>query len=74
MSLGEPNSTVNPDTHPVMGTVVAVQANFYQVQLAPVSFSLPEAQGLTDSLLLCTRRTRLKKNWSEGDGWRSRNC
>jgi len=61
MSLGEPNSTVNPDTHPVMGTVVAVQANFYQVQLAPVSFSLPEAQGLTDSLLLCTRRTRLKK-------------
>lgn len=61
MSVGEPNSTVNPDTHPVMGTVVAVQANFYQVQLAPVTLSLPEAQGLTDSCLLCTRRTRLKK-------------
>ncbi len=61
MSLGEASSTVNPDTHPVMGTVVAVQANFYQVQLAPSCLSLPQAQGLTNPYLLCTRRTRLKK-------------
>lgn len=48
---------------PLVGTVLAVQANFYQVQL-----DLPEelqVKGLKDSLqsvtLLCTRRSRLKK-------------
>ena len=35
---------------PIVGTVVAVQANFYQVKLDS-----------SDRLLLCTRRTRLKK-------------
>lgn len=44
------------------GTVIAVQANYYQVQFEPefLPTSLPTpAQG--DRLLLCTRRTRLKK-------------
>jgi ribosome biogenesis GTPase len=40
------------DDHPLLGTVIAVQANFYLVQL-PVTAIKPE--------LLCTRRTRLKK-------------
>ncbi|WP_413163949.1 small ribosomal subunit biogenesis GTPase RsgA [Capilliphycus salinus ALCB114379] len=61
MSLVEQDRTVNLDAHQVMGTVVAVQANFYQVQLAPSCLSLPEARGLADPFLLCTRRTRLKK-------------
>ncbi|MEB3279550.1 MAG: small ribosomal subunit biogenesis GTPase RsgA [Lyngbya sp.] len=61
MSLVEQDYTVNLDAHQVMGTVVAVQANFYQVQLALPCLSLPEAQGLADPFLLCTRRTRLKK-------------
>ncbi|WP_052001839.1 small ribosomal subunit biogenesis GTPase RsgA [Lyngbya aestuarii] len=61
MSLVEPDHVVNREAHRVMGTVVAVQANFYQVQLALASLSLPEAQGLTEPFLLCTRRTRLKK-------------
>ncbi|MBW4444100.1 MAG: small ribosomal subunit biogenesis GTPase RsgA [Plectolyngbya sp. WJT66-NPBG17] len=37
----------------VTGTVVAVQANFYQVRL--------QGKSLPKSMLLCTRRTRLKK-------------
>ncbi|MBO3461341.1 small ribosomal subunit biogenesis GTPase RsgA [Aetokthonos hydrillicola Thurmond2011] len=41
-------------TGDLLGTVVAVQANFYQVQLDVV-----EAVSVTS--LLCTRRTRLKK-------------
>lgn len=61
MSLVEEDQTVNFKTHPVMGTVVAVQANYYQVQLAITSLSLPEAQALSEPYLLCTRRTRLKK-------------
>ncbi|MEL7036061.1 MAG: small ribosomal subunit biogenesis GTPase RsgA [Cyanobacteria bacterium J06592_8] len=61
MSLVEVDQAVNLQTHPVMGTVVAVQANYYQVQLTIASLSLPEAQGLTEPYLLCTRRTRLKK-------------
>ena len=43
------------DSAELMGTVVAVQANFYQVRLEQNSHST-EPQ-----LLLCTRRTRLKK-------------
>ncbi|EAW37452.1 small ribosomal subunit biogenesis GTPase RsgA [Lyngbya sp. PCC 8106] len=61
MSLVEPDHVVNQEAHQVMGTVVAVQANFYQVQLTLASLSLPEAQGFTEPFLLCTRRTRLKK-------------
>ena len=41
-----------PTSEPIWGTVVAVQANFYQVKLA----SSENAE-----FLLCTRRTRLKK-------------
>ncbi|WP_437126744.1 small ribosomal subunit biogenesis GTPase RsgA [Planktothrix tepida] len=39
----------------LIGTVVAVQANFYQVQLETQGTSLPE------TILLCTRRSLLKK-------------
>lgn len=39
----------------LIGTVVAVQANFYQVQLETQATSLPE------TILLCTRRSLLKK-------------
>jgi ribosome biogenesis GTPase / thiamine phosphate phosphatase len=44
------------DPIPLTGTVVAVQANFYRVQLQ-LNESVPT--GVTD--LLCTRRARLKK-------------
>lgn len=43
---------------PLLGTVIAVQANYYRVQLNAQKL---EASGFTASLLLCTRRTRLKK-------------
>ena len=43
------------DSTELMGTVVAVQANFYQVRLEQNSHSTEH------QLLLCTRRTRLKK-------------
>lgn len=44
----------------LLGTVVAVQANFYQVRL-DVSTEIEKSQLGCDPLLLCTRRTRLKK-------------
>ena len=44
------------DQWQLWGTVVAVQANFYQVKLAPNSDRLSKID-----YLLCTRRTRLKK-------------
>jgi ribosome biogenesis GTPase / thiamine phosphate phosphatase len=47
---------LQPDNQPLLGTVLAVQANFYRVQL--------EEEGacpLPQSELLCTRRARLKK-------------
>jgi ribosome biogenesis GTPase / thiamine phosphate phosphatase len=44
------------DLNELWGTVVAVQANFYQVKLE----HHPEAE-LTAKFLLCTRRSRLKK-------------
>lgn len=52
--------TSSPETLPVMGTVLAVQANFYFVQIDPPP--QPQATELAwrDSLL-CTRRSRLKK-------------
>lgn len=43
------------NTTELVGTVVAVQANFYQVQLESTGVLAPE------SLLLCTRRSLLKK-------------
>lgn len=43
---------------PLLGTVVAVQANYYQVRLEAVSL---EANTQQSSELLCTRRSRLKK-------------
>lgn len=47
----------SPNLRTLTGTVVAVQANFYQVQLAVEADSL-----LTEpTFLLCTRRSRLKK-------------
>jgi len=44
------------------GTVIAVQANYYRVQFEPsfLPTSVP-TPGQGDILLLCTRRTRLKK-------------
>ncbi|MEG4344681.1 ribosome small subunit-dependent GTPase A [Microcoleus sp. A003_D6] len=53
MSLNSPS---------IVGTVIAVQANFYQVRLDP-EFSIDGKKApLADSpILLCTRRTRLKK-------------
>jgi len=49
----EPSSDA---TQPLLGTVLAVQANYYQVQLDPIAPL--DAVPLT---LLCTRRSRLKK-------------
>ncbi|MGB5768361.1 MAG: ribosome small subunit-dependent GTPase, partial [Crocosphaera sp.] len=42
----------------IIGTVVAVQANFYQVRLDTTLTNYNQAK---ISHLLCTRRTRLKK-------------
>jgi ribosome biogenesis GTPase len=46
----------------LVGTVVAVQANFYQVKLEPKA-SIPgeNFSPIASGTLLCTRRTRLKK-------------
>lgn len=45
----------------IVGTVVAVQANFYRVRLDPAA-GIHENIALADApILLCTRRTRLKK-------------
>ena len=50
------SATVNVTPQKLWGTVLAVQANFYQVQLdAPKEGTLPLPE------LLCTRRSRLKK-------------
>ncbi|MBD1879715.1 small ribosomal subunit biogenesis GTPase RsgA [Coleofasciculus sp. FACHB-T130] len=49
------------ESSPLIGTVVAVQANFYQVRL---DLSSPELEADTPPItpfLLCTRRARLKK-------------
>lgn len=56
MTAGHQHPASTPP--PLWGTVLAVQANFYRVQLAqPQSGAAPPAR---DSLL-CTRRSRLKK-------------
>ncbi len=53
MSLNSPS---------IVGTVIAVQANFYQVRLDPeVSIDGKNAPLADSPTLLCTRRTRLKK-------------
>lgn len=46
-----------------LGTVVAIQANFYQVQLDFIEQAIPQHddQQPTQLKLLCTRRSRLKK-------------
>ena len=50
------------DSSLITGTVVAVQANFYQVRLDPDASTEGENTLLADlPILLCTRRTRLKK-------------
>jgi ribosome biogenesis GTPase / thiamine phosphate phosphatase len=50
------------DSSLITGTVVAVQANFYQVRLDPDVSTDGENPLLADQrILLCTRRTRLKK-------------
>lgn len=58
----------DPSTEPLLGTVVAVQANFYWVRLTNTaaaadleSIFAPASPLYPSSLLLCTRRTRLKK-------------
>ncbi|HEY9604496.1 MAG TPA: small ribosomal subunit biogenesis GTPase RsgA [Allocoleopsis sp.] len=75
MSVLPSNSELSPESTPLLGTVLAVQANFYQVQLDCAGGSAsngsenfsdrkqshhPNSQLLTPKLL-CTRRTRLKK-------------
>ncbi len=47
----------------LLGTVVAVQANFYQVKLEPRDYpdSLADNSLDNSTFLLCTRRSRLKK-------------
>jgi ribosome biogenesis GTPase / thiamine phosphate phosphatase len=50
------------DSSLITGTVVAVQANFYQVRLDPDASTDGQNSVLADlPILLCTRRTRLKK-------------
>jgi ribosome biogenesis GTPase len=49
---------------PLLGTVLAIQANYYQVQLDPIAEPDPTSPSQLLSLpktLLCTRRSRLKK-------------
>lgn len=54
MSYTHARDNVQPLAPPLIGTVVAVQANYYQVRLdSPIS--------PCPSTLLCTRRSRLKK-------------
>ena len=75
MSALPANSELSLESTPLLGTVLAVQANFYQVQLDvaggqasddSVKFSdreqshNPKSQ-IPNPKLLCTRRTRLKK-------------
>lgn len=75
MSALTSDSKLFPESTPLLGTVLAVQANFYQVQLDfawgsagddPENFSdreqshHPKSQ-IPNPKLLCTRRTRLKK-------------
>lgn len=55
-SVEQPSSSSGTPSE-LTGTVVAVQANFYQVYLDSPSTGKSEAPGV----LLCTRRTRLKK-------------
>ncbi|WP_013323752.1 small ribosomal subunit biogenesis GTPase RsgA [Gloeothece verrucosa] len=61
------NPFVTEETQPaslpagLLGTVVAVQANFYQVRLDLTTAVEKSQWGETHPLLLCTRRTRLKK-------------
>ncbi|MEG3846527.1 ribosome small subunit-dependent GTPase A [Microcoleus sp. herbarium19] len=53
---------MNPNSSSIVGTVVAVQANFYQVSLDPEACIDGKNRSLADApTLLCTRRTRLKK-------------
>lgn len=49
--------TVLPEVTPLVGTVLAIQANYYHVQLDPIAVEVPNPV----SSLLCTRRSRLKK-------------
>ena len=46
---------------PLIGTVTAVQANYYQVQLDGTVAALGDTTGAESTNLLCTRRSRLKK-------------
>jgi ribosome biogenesis GTPase len=66
-----PDFELSDLSEPLLGTVLAVQANFYQVQLLnPKSKTRPQdvsaaglspVRGQQNPKLLCTRRTRLKK-------------
>ncbi len=56
--LTSPNYSSTPTASDIMGTVIAVQANFYQVCLDQPLMDLNDSP---ISHLLCTRRTRLKK-------------
>lgn len=56
--MTSPDADLSAFTDNLVGTVIAVQANYYAVQLDPVS----QAQSPLPALdLLCTRRARLKK-------------
>jgi len=66
MNAIPPDSKLSQVSTPLLGTVLAVQANFYQVRLEP-QLQVEGSQGnvqpsnLQPVTLLCTRRTRLKK-------------
>ncbi len=57
MSSANAEPDAFPPVSPLVGTVLAVQANFYQVGMD----SEKESDSLPTHQLLCTRRTRLKK-------------
>lgn len=69
MSGGLPNNEFCDGSAPLLGTVLAVQANFYQVRLEnelnverlKVEGSTNQSSNLQPAILLCTRRSRLKK-------------
>ncbi len=61
MSVLQKGNLPRLEADQLLGTVVAVQANFYQVQVLPECIRLLGDTALSEPFLLCTRRTRLKK-------------
>lgn len=60
MSLAIAEANASSPASPLVGTVLAVQANYYWVRLDTSSTTSPQKDASLTTLL-CTRRTRLKK-------------